>query len=101
MERIPSTINLRGPHAFTLTAMGARGACLRIVILTRGASIFFCLAGWDFSGQADFFPNFQEILAQELHQNRGPDLVQNLGSEPGPKMWSKNCTKNLVHVVFV
>ena len=77
------------------------GAYLRIGIRTRGA-IIFCQYGWlEFSGQADFFFNFQEILAQELDQKLGPELVQNLGPEPGPKIWSKNCTKNLVHVDFV
>ena len=88
MERIPSTINLRGPHAFTLPAMGARGACLRIVIRTRGASMFFCLAGWNFRARLIFFFNFHENLAQELHQNLGP--------EPEPKPWSRTCSKNVV-----
>ena len=64
------------------------GACLRIGVHTRGAIIFFSMAGWIFRARLIFFFNFQEILAQELHQNLGP--------EPGPKPWSRSWSQNVV-----
>ena len=71
--------------------MGARGACLRIVILTRGASIFFCLAGWDFSTQADFFSQFSGNFGSRI----APKSWPRFGPKPWPRTWSKNVVQKL------